>query len=298
MAPPAPSTTPPANVPPRNPDYVAVATETVGELPVGIEQYICTKTDLTIAEDTWVTAIEVVPQHADYTFRATVNIGPDESCDALGFVQQNLFDSFPSSHRLELREGDALLIPADSHLQVQIHHSGLSAKTPSTDTKLTEVRLWTLPKGERPKYRVMRQNYHALNINIPIGAVDQAVTTSTELDQKYTVQGAEIVGITPMMHYLGQSLSVRVTAADGTDSQIFDLDDWSLDARKEYLLDPSSYIPVSSGATHSQTCVYSNRPDDQAIDANGRRMTPQRTTFGEDARNEQCRMNVMYRVPL
>jgi hypothetical protein len=304
-APPAPMTTqtpqpttPPATAPPRKPDYVAVATETVDVLPVGIEQYVCTQTDLTLAEDTWVTAIEVVPQHADYAFRASVNVGPGGACDALGITQQNVFDSFPSSPRLELRDGDALLFPADSHLQVQIHHSGLSAKAPSTDTKRTEVRLWTLPQGERPKYRVMRQNYHALNITIPIGAMDQAVTTSAELDQKYTVPGAEIIGVTPMMNYLGQSVSARVTATDGTDSPILDLDDWSIDSRKEYLLDPSRYIPISSGATHSQTCVYSNRPEDQAIDVDGWHMTPQLTTFGEDARNENCRMNVMYRVPL
>lgn len=301
-APPAPSitqpTTPPATVPPRNPDYVAIATETVEELPVGIEQYICTQTDLTIAEDTWVTAIEVVPQHPDYVFRATVNVGPDGACDALGIIQHNVFDWFPSNHRLELQKEHALSFPAGSHIQVQIHHSGLSAKAPSTDTQRTEVRLWTLPKGERPKYEVMRQNYHALNITVPIGAMDQAVTTRMDLDEKYIVQGAEIIGITPMMHYLGQRLTAIAISADGTASEVLDLTDWSLDARKEYLLDPSSYIPIARGARHEHLCIYSNRPEDQARDADGRPMTPQLTTFGEDARNEQCRVSLMYRLPL
>lgn len=148
----APSITSPATQPTlRAPDYVAVATETVGVLPVGIEQYICTLTDLTIPEDTWVTAVEVVPQHPDYTFRGTVSVGPGGGCDGLGIRLHNVFDYFPSSHRLELREGDALLFPAGALIQVQFHHSGLTAKAPSTDTKRSEVRLWTLPKCERPK---------------------------------------------------------------------------------------------------------------------------------------------------
>lgn len=255
-------------------------------------------TDLTMDEDTWVTAIEVVPQHADYTFRATVNVGEDEGCDALGFVQHNVFDYFPSSHHLALPEGHALSFPAGSHIQLQLHLSGLVATAPSTDMHRTEVRLWTLPKGDLPEYQVMRQNYHALNIMIPVGAVDTTISMTGDVDAKYTMQGTEIIGVTPIMNYLGQRVTVQSVAADGTESEVLDLTDWSLDSRKEYLLDVSNYIPIASGARHKHSCTYSNRPEDQVIDADGRPMTPQLTVFGEDARSEQCRMSVMYRVPL
>lgn len=144
----------------------------------------------------------------------------------------------------------------------------------------------------------MRKTYHALNITIPVGAVDEQFTTTADVEPMYTLQGAEIIGITPIMHYLGQSMTAHVIAADGTISQVIDLTGWSIDSRKEYLLDPTSYISIASGARHRQSCTYSNRPEDQALDADGRPMTPQLTTFGEDARNEHCRTSVMYRFPL
>jgi hypothetical protein len=35
----------------------------------------------------------------------------------------------------------------------------------------------------------------------------------------------------------------------------------------------------------------------QALEADGRPMTPRRTAFGEDARSEQCCMSVLFRYP-
>ena len=281
----------------RKPDLVAVATQATGTLPVQTENFTCLTTDLALAEDTWVTAIEVAPQHPEYTFRASVSLGA--SCDALGITVSNVFDYFPSDHRLDLRDGDALLFAAGSQLNVQVHYSGIFAKAPSTDTQLTEVRLWTLPKGERPKYQVVRQNVHAFNISIPVGAVGQKVSTSADVDAEITQHvGAEIIGITPIIHFLGQGMTSGVVAKDGTESTILGLQNWSVDSRKVYWLDPADYIPLSSGAVHNQSCVYSNRPEDQALDADGNPKTPQLTTFGEDARSEQCHMHVLYRYPL
>jgi len=305
MSPPAPSVPNAGNAAPAPPtqptrkaDLVAVATEPVDELPVGIEQRVCTLTDLTVDEDTWVTAIEVVPQHSDYTFRASVSFSDSQGCDDLGILGEVVFDYYSSNQRLELKPGHALLLPARSYVNVHFHHSGLTATAPSTDTKLTEVRLWTLPKGERPTYRVAREIYHNLNITVPVDAVDEAASMRAEISADFIKPGAEIIGISPELHFLGQRVTAGVIAADGTETEYFDLQDWTIDARKDYLFDPGSYIPIQRATIHKQTCFYSNRAMDQPRDARGMPMTPQLTTFGEHARNEHCRMNVIYRYPI
>lgn len=305
-APSAPSTTsstPPAvmqpvTVPIRNPDYVAVAQEPVGPLDIEVDEYHCATTDLRLDEETWMTALEVVPQHVDYAFRATVSVSNDQACDALGLTSHVIFDYYPNHTRLELNEGDALRLSAGSYLNVQLHYSGVIARAPSTDSQPTEVRLWTLPKGERPKYEVVRATYHALNISIPVDAVDHEVSTAANIEAKYTPPGTEIIGIGAAAHFLGQRVTATLTAPDGSETSVIDVADWSIDARKDYLLDPSEYIPVPRGSTHRHSCFYSNRAEDQPLDRNGEPVVPQLTTFGEDARMEQCRVNVMFRHPI
>jgi hypothetical protein len=289
----------PATQPTMTSDYVAVATQTIGTLPIETEQFNCLTTDLTFDEDTWVTAIEVVPQHLDFTFRATVSFADNNSCDALGITGHNVFDYFPSNHRLELPDGAAIRLPASHRINVQLHYSGVIANGPSSDTQPTKIHLWTLPKGERPLHEIVRDTIHAFNIDIAAEAVGREIsTTSAEFAAELTQPGAEIIGITPILHYLGEGVTSMLVAPDGSESTILDLQTWTIDSRKEYWLDPSRYIPVPPGSRTKQTCIYSNRLQDQPLDHSGVPYEPQQTTFGEDARHEQCRMNLVVRYPL
>jgi len=64
---------PPSSQPVRAPDLIGVGA-TPNPVPPNYEGYLCSAIGLTFAEDTWVTAIEVSPQHADYALRASVNV--------------------------------------------------------------------------------------------------------------------------------------------------------------------------------------------------------------------------------
>lgn len=292
--PPTQPTTPPSTQPARAPDLIAMG-DRPDPVSAGVEAYYCVATDLVLTEDTWVTAIEVSPQYADYAQRAVVTVSRQGVCDALGISAEVVFTYRPNSHRLELPVGDALLFPARSRMAVQVHVDTKLVTDVSTDTTRTEVRMWTLPKGERPERRVVRPTFHAFNISIPVDAVDVEVATSAAID---TRPGAEIIGFAPELHYLGQRMQADIVAADGTSTTLFDFPDWSVDKRKLYLLSPDKYISVESGASLEHSCVYSNRLEDQMLDASGKPLEPQLTTFGEDTRQEMCAVTVYLRYPL
>lgn len=171
----------------------------------------------------------------------------------------------------------------------------MGVSEPATDTTRTEVRMWTLPKGQRPLRQVQRNTFHAFNISLPVDAVDVEVSTSAAID---TSPGMEIIGFVPEMHYLGQRMHADVVAADGTRTTLFDFSDWSIDLRKDYLLEPGKYISTMTGASIEHSCVYSNRLEDQKLDTNGEPLEPQLTTFGEDSRQEMCAVTIYVRSPL
>jgi hypothetical protein len=292
--PPTQPTTPPPAQPARAPDLVATG-DRPSPLDFGYEAYHCVSTDLVVTEDTWITAIEVAPQHAEYALRAIVSVSRQGVCDALGISAEAVFAYRPNNRRIEFPEGDAMLLPARSRIAVQVHIDTTQATEASTDTTRTEVRLWTLPKGERPQRQVVRTTFNAFNISIPVDAVDVTVSTSAAID---TRPGMEIIGYAPELGYLGQRMYGDVVATDGTSTTLFDFQDWSIDARKDYLLEPGKYLSIGTGASLEHSCVYSNRLEDQKLDANGDPMEPQLATFGEDTRQEMCAVSLYVRHPL
>lgn len=267
-------------------------------MDAGLEHISCLKTDWMLDEDAWVTALEVVPQHADSTFRATVTFSQEGVCDALGVTAQNVFDYHRTNPRLELRPGDALRLPANTRINVQVHYNSRAATAQSTGTQPTEIWLWTLAKGARPSHEVARATFQQLNINIPVDAVGIETRTSAEIDAMYTPPGAQIIAVTPALHTLGQKITAQLVAPNGAETTILELQDWTLDARKDYLLDPAGYVAAPSGSQVKWACTYSNRLEDQALDTDGDPLEPKVTTFGEDSRSEQCRLGILFRFPL
>jgi len=225
------------------------------------------------------------------TIPETYNVSRQVLCDALSISTDVVFTYRPNNRRLELPEGDALLFPARSRVAVQVHlKTGPTDESP--DTTPTRVLLWTLPKGERPERRVVRPLFHNFDLTIAVDAVDVEVAKTSELESAYTRAGAEIIGFTPELRYLGQRMHAAVGAADGTSTIMFDFPVWSADARKDYLFEPEKFIPIGPGSALTHRCVYSNRLEDQRLDDNGERMEPQLTVFGEDTRQEMCSVSL------
>jgi len=266
------------------------------QLTPNLEDYICSQTDANLSEDVWIRALDVKPEHPEYVHHAIVNVGSGTQCDALGLTQQNIYSYRPGSRTVIFEEGDAMLLRKGERILIQFHYNTRGAK-PATSypTDASPLRLWTLPSGQKPMRQIHRQPVHARNINIPPGAVDQAVRTTAALEAG---AGAEIIGISPHMHFLGQTFKQMLSGAGMTNMCLVTIPDWDQGWQIDYLFKPEAYIKAASGMTISQECVYSNRPEDQGIGPDGKPYTPQFTTFGEDTRNEMCLGYVWYRQPL
>ncbi|HET8936988.1 MAG TPA: hypothetical protein VFN67_26275 [Polyangiales bacterium] len=264
------------------------------QLTANFEGYVCQQTDANLTEDVWVRALDMKPEHAEYVHHAIVNIGNGD-CDALGLSAENLYSYRPGSRTVVFEEGDAMLLKAGQRIAIQFHFNTKGAKpAASYPTDASPLRLWTLPKGQKPMRQIHRQPVHGFNITIPVGAKNQSVKASAALEAG---TGAEIIGISPHMHLLGQKFKSSLSGGPGNGCLV-DIPDWDQSWQIDYLYKPSAYIKAMPGMTISQECVYSNGPEDQGIGPDGKPYTPQLTTFGEDTRNEMCLGYVWYRAPL
>jgi hypothetical protein len=268
------------------------------QLSSGREYYACEQVDTDITEDTWVYAMDIVPENGEYVHHAIVSVGGG-SCSALGTTAENIYSYRPGSRTLIFEEGDALLLPAGSVIAIQFHYNTMFAPFgASLPTDSSAFRLWTLPAGQKPERKIVRMPHHDLFINIPVGAVDQEEGGAQSIAREYTQPGAEIIGISPHMHYLGQTFKETLEQADGTSVCLVDIPDWDQNWQLDYFYEPADYIPISYGARVIQECVYSNRAEDQGRDPEGNLFTPQYTTFGEDTRQEMCLGYIWFRYPL
>jgi hypothetical protein len=262
-------------------------------LRAGTEWYECVP-NVRVSQDTWVTAIEIVPDRSEFVHHAIVNVGRSRDyCTALGIGAENVYSFRPGSQRLVFEEGDAMLIPAGSWINVQYHYNTRFAK--GTNTDHSTVNIWSLPAGQKPMRAIARMPNHDMLINIPVGAVNQREGESASLS---VPAGGEVIGISPHMHYLGQSFKETLRKRDGTEVCLVDIPDWDQDWQLDYFFNPSDYIPATSGMVVDQTCMFSNRLEDQGKDPEGKPFTPMYTTYGEDTRQEMCLGYIWYRYPL
>jgi hypothetical protein len=279
------------------PDLVVKAS-TPHRLTAGSEYYACEQVGSRVAEDLWVTAMDIVPENDEYVHHAIVSVG-NGRCSALGTTAENVYSYRPGSRTLVFEEGDALLIPAGSIIAVQFHYNTRFAPRGTTlPTDSSAFRMWTLPPGEKPVRAIVRMPHHDLFINIPVGAVDQREGGRASIGSEYTRPGAEIIGISPHMHYLGQRFKETLHKADGTDVCLVEIPAWDQDWQLDYFFEPSSFIPVARGAAVTQECYFSNRAEDQGADPDGNPFAPRYTTFGEDTRQEMCLGYIWFRYPL
>jgi hypothetical protein len=260
-------------------------------LRAGAEWYECVVMQ-SVSQDTWVTAIQVVPDKDEYVHHAIVNVG-NGACSALGILAENVYSFRPGSQRLVFEEGDAMLIPAGKTIAVQHHYNTRFASASSSDQ--SELHLWTLPAGQKPVRKISRMPNHDMLINIPVGAVNQREGEPASISAP---AGSEIIGISPHMHYLGQTFKETLTRRDGSEVCLVNIPDWDQDWQLDYFYKPEDYIKVASGDVANQTCMFSNRPEDQGTDPSGKPFTPQYTTYGEDTRQEMCLGYIWFRTPL
>lgn len=280
------------------PTLVTVATRPY-QLRAHYEEYVCLQMDVSFPEDTFVTAMDMVPDNPEYVHHAIVSSGTGR-CSALGTVAENIYSYRPGSRTLAFEDGDALLIPAGSQLAVEFHYNtAFTERGASLPTDHTQFRMWTLPSGETPRRVITRYPFHDLSISIPVGATDAtaggtvAMTTASSPPGGRWAPG-EIIGVTPHMHALGKSFRETLRRADGSELCLIDVPDWDWEWQLDYFFAPEDVVPIQSSDRLVQRCVYSNTPEDQLV-VDGVRRAPQYTRFGQDSADEMCLGYIWFR---
>jgi hypothetical protein len=262
------------------------------------EEYFCAVTDTVIGEDTWVTAMQFVPEHGEYV-RQAIATASTGMCDNLGLSPIDFFTYWPRAPALAFEPGSARLLRGGTRIAIQLHYD--TTREPAGQVlpaDSSQLRLWTLPAGEKPQYAIERMVQQTSTISIPVGAVDLTVSGEQAVAPDHARSGAEIIGVSPHMRYLGQRYRQTLRDESGTTTCLLDLPSWDPSWSLDYMFDPSAYVPIRPEQRLGQTCVYSNRTQDQPLGPDGNPLLPQLTSNGDTMRHEQCLGYVWIRYPL
>ncbi len=269
------------------------------QLRANYEEYVCLELDVSFPEDTYVTAMDLVPEHEEFVHHAIVSSGSGR-CSALGTVAENIYSHRPGARTLVFEEGDALLIPAGSQLAVEFHYNTLfTERGADVPTDQSALRLWTLPAGQTPQRVITRYPFHDLTISIPVGATDATAGGSVGMGTASSPPGGgwatgEIIGVTPHMHALGKSFNELVRKADGTEVCLIDVPNWDWEWQLDYFFTEDDVVQTERSDTLIQRCVYSNTAADQPV-VDGVQQSPSFTRFGQDSADEMCLGYVWFR---
>lgn len=267
------------------------------QLRPNLEEYVCLQLDANFPADTYITGMDLAPEHAQFVHHAIVSAGTG-ACDALGITAPNIFSYRPGSRTLVFEKGDGLLVPAGTRLSIQFHYNTVG-KLSGLPTDQSAFRMWTMPAGQKPERIITRYPHHSFAITIPVGAVDQKVedtalmSVASAPNSRGFIQG-EIIGVSPHMHVLGQEFRETLHGAGGKNTCLVNVPDWDFNWQIDYFFAPGAAIPISAADSLEQDCVYSNRPEDQLVE-DGKRLAPKFTTFGENTRDEMCLGYVWFR---
>jgi len=247
--------------------------------PAMADQYYCGKVNFTFPADTYIRAIEVIPDQKSLVHHVQVHINPTSAC-ANG---DNIYSWRPGGRRLVFSDGDAALVRKGQSFSLQMHYNTFG-KTVMPDQ--TKVALWTLPEGMKPKSVVSRTMVFA-----PVPTITPGSTPSTQTTTPVGGPGVEIIGISPHAHMIAKHL--KATLNDGT--CLSDVQDWNFEWQLDYMF--KEPLKVAAGASVTGVCQYDNTPSHQPTVDGVKRMQAITVTQGEGSSDEMCLHYVWVRRP-
>lgn len=241
--------------------------------PPNTDEYACSRGDYTFPKDTYVRAIEVMPDQKAEVHHVQIHVVTNAVCT----VGDNIYSWRPGGRRLVFSDGDAALIKAGSSFNFQMHYNTIG-KTPTADK--TQVALWELPDGMKPKREVTRVGVYGLTPILTPGAV-QSVTATMAVGGA----GTEIIGVSPHAHMIAKTMTANLMRA-GKPECLTNIPDWKFEWQMDYLFkDP---IPLMAGDTVQATCAYDNSPAHQPTVDGVKRAQPITVGPGEGTSDEMC----------
>lgn len=281
---------------------------------VNADDYRCFLTNHTFDQDTWLTAIDIVPdQRAEVhhvqvhritvdqvsQLQATDQSSPDSGypCNSGLVLSQNMFSWRPGGTRVTFDKGDAAYIQAGSSIMLQVHYNTAflpAEKPPAPDQ--TKVQFWTLPAGQLPDRVIYRTGVYA-GVNVPPNN-NHVVSTATQRMQQLAAVGptgqfvpGEIIGMTPHAHQIASAMTSELTGAQKT--CLINVPKWDFNWQLDYLFPTGVKYTATDSIT--ATCVYDNSAQHQPI-VDGVQQQPRTVTFGEGSLDEMCLHYVWLRM--
>jgi hypothetical protein len=266
--------------------------------PARPDDYRCFPLDARFDAETYVTMTDVAPdvipivhhvlvyvvpaeRIADLEAMDAEEAGPGYTCYGgtnLGTVGP-MAAWVPGFQRQALPEGVATVIPAGSRLVMQVHYNTLGAP-PAPDR--TEVHLWT---RATPPASALRSRPLA-HLGLEIAAGDANSVQTLEFNHNGRAPWT-IVGVSPHMHMLGETIRVDARPDTPEAACLVDIPRWDFNWQQNYRFLPGEEVVMQPGEKLRLTCTYDNSPDNQPV-FNGERLMPRDVTWGEGTTDEMC----------
>jgi hypothetical protein len=180
----------------------------------------------------------------------------------------------PGARPLELPDGVAFKLPANSRIVLQVHyHPHDGAPLPDK----TEIGVYYAKKPPTKLMRIVpliNQNF-----TIPPGDANYRVTASLGIPLPVPVH---LWMVAPHMHLLGRKMHVNATMPNGASECLINIDDWDFNWQGQYRYASSMALPV--GTKLSLEAFYDNSPNNFRNPND----PPRAVSWGEQTTDEMC----------
>lgn len=252
--------------------------------PANTDEYTCARPDYTFEKDTYVRAIEVIPDQKATVHHVQVHVVGGSACT----TGDNIYSWRPGGQRLVFSDGDAALIKAGSSFNFQLHYNTVG-KMPTADK--TQIAVWELTEGKKPEREVTRVGVFALPPILTPGAIQ----TSTA-NMNVGGNGTEIIGVSPHAHMIAKSMTADLKRAGGKTECLTKISDWKFEWQMDYIF--KEPLPLAAGDSVEAKCAYDNSVDHQPVVDGVKRKQPITVVPGEGTSDEMCLHYVWLRRPV
>jgi hypothetical protein len=168
-------------------------------------------------------------------------------------------------------EGVAYHVPAGADLVMQMHYHA-SGKAERDQSELG-IYFSKKPAAKRVQSLALLQR----DLHIPAG--DKAYKVTADITLPIDL---EVIGVTPHMHLLGNTMKVWATLPDGKEQKLLRIDDWDFNWQGQYQYARS--VPLPKGTTVHLEATFDNSADNP----NNPNDPPRDVTWGEQTTDEMC----------
>jgi hypothetical protein len=278
------------------------------------DDYHCLPLGAAIATDTFVGALEIVPDQTPYVHHAlaylvhadgvaAIEAEDAKTPDTPGYpcfggvlptgstaTYEQIGAFVPGAAPEVLAEDAARLLPAGSRVVLQMHYNtaSLPAGTlPPADA--TRLALWT--RASAPQNLVLTAGIGAYDFVVRAG--DKHATATAEVAFGAAV---DVISATGHMHTRGTSIRLEAVKPDGSKRCMLDIPTWDFDWQRTYAYPDNNPFRLEADETTRVTCTWDNSAANQPT-VNGEAQEPRDLRFGEGTNDEMCLAFASYTLP-